>query len=186
MAAEAWRAAIARPATNAAATNTAAPRVHAVRPAAHHRRTVRQAGSFAIIGVASTLAYVALFAILRTTSPAAIANAMALVLTAIGNTAANRRLTFDAQGRDGLARDHAAGLLAFAIALAITTASLAGLDRVAPGAGRPAELTVLVAANALATVLRFLLLRLALDTDRPRHPADGRHAGCTRPERTPR
>ena len=181
MATDAWRAGLDGRGIDAAAT-----RVPVARLAAHHRRTVRQAGSFAIIGVASTLAYVALFAILRTASPAAIANALALVLTAIGNTAANRRLTFDVQGRDGLARDHAAGLLAFAIALAITTASLAGLDGVAPGAGRPAELAVLVAANALATVVRFLLLRLALDTARPRHPADGRHAGCTRLERTPR
>lgn len=186
MAADAWPAGIDRPGIDTPATDRPATRVPLARLPAAHRRTARQAGTFAAIGVASTLAYVALFAILRAVSPAAVANALALVLTAIGNTAANRRLTFDVQGRDGLARDHAAGLLAFAIALGITTASLAALDRVAPGAGRTAELAVLVAANALATVVRFLLLRLALDTTRPRHNAAVRGAGCTRLERTPR
>ena len=186
MAAEAWRAAIDRPATDTLATDTLATRIRLARVPAAHRRTVRQAGTFAAIGVASTLAYVVLFAILRTVSPAAVANALALALTAIGNTAANRRLTFDLQGRDGLVRDHAAGLLALGVALAITSASLAALDRVAPGAGRTVELAVLVAANALATVVRFLLLRLALDTTRPRRPAPVRVAGRTPLERTPR
>ena len=73
--------------------------------------------------MASTLAYVALYAGLRSVSSAAAANAMALVVTAVANTAANRRLTFEVQGRDGLARDHVAGLLALAAALAITSAA---------------------------------------------------------------
>jgi putative flippase GtrA len=140
-------------------------------PARHDRRSraVRQVGMFAAIGVASTLAYVAFYALLRTVSPADAANAVALVVTAIGNTAANRHLTFNVRGRDGIARDHLAGLVALGVALAITSASLATLGLVAPRAGRMVEVAVLVAANALATLVRFLLLRLAMG----RGPDDG-------------
>jgi putative flippase GtrA len=129
--------------------------------------TLRQVAIFGSIGVVSTLAYVVLYAALRVISPAVAANAIALVVTAVGNTTANRRLTFAVRGRDGLARDHAAGLLAFGAALAITSTSLALLDIVAPGASRDAELTVLVAASTLATLVRFLLLRSALGGTRP-------------------
>jgi putative flippase GtrA len=118
--------------------------------------------SFAAIGVVSTAAYVGLYAALRNVSPAAAANALALVITAVGNTAANRRLTFDVRGRVGLARHHAAGLVALAVALALTSVSLVTLDVVAPHRGRLTEIAVLVAANAAATLVRFLLLRLAI------------------------
>lgn len=129
---------------------------------------LRQAGTFAAIGVVSTLAYVALYALLRPAVPAEIANAAALLATAIGNTAANRRLTFSIRGRAGLARDHAAGLLALGAALAITSASLAVLQVAAPGAPQAIEVAVLVAANAAATLVRFLLLREAFHPGRPR------------------
>ena len=128
----------------------------------HGHRALREVGTFAAIGVASTLAYVVLYAALRTWTPATTANALSLILTAVGNTAANRRLTFGVHGREGLARDHAAGMLAFGIALAITSGALLALDRAAPGESRAAELAVLVTANALATLVRFLLLRLAI------------------------
>ncbi|HEX8940575.1 MAG TPA: GtrA family protein [Candidatus Limnocylindrales bacterium] len=144
-------------------TATARPILARLPAGLAERPLLRQATSFGAVGAASTLAYVALYALLRTASPAAVANAMALGVTAIGNTAANRRLTFGVRGHDGLARDHAAGLLAFGAAVAITSASLALLGRLAPGAGRSAELVVLVVANGLATVARFGLLRLALD-----------------------
>ena len=133
-------------------------------------RNLRQVGTFAAIGVVSTLAYVALYALLRPFVPAEAANVIALVATAIGNTAANRRLTFAVCGRAGLARDHAAGLLALGAALVITSASLAVLNGVVPGAPRVIEVAILVAANAAATLVRFLLLRLALDRSRPRGP----------------
>jgi putative flippase GtrA len=89
-----------------------------------------------------------------------------LVVTAVANTAANRRLTFEVRGRDGLARDHAAGLISFGVALAITSASLAILQQAEPQHGRMAEVAVLVAANAAATLVRFLLLRVAIDRSR--------------------
>ncbi len=138
------------------------------------RAFARQLVSFGAIGVASTLAYLALYAALRTQAPAEICSAVALLVTAVGNTAANRRLTFEVQGSDGLARHHAAGLLALGAALAITTASLVGLSVAAPRHGRLSEIAVLVAANALATLVRFLILRLAIDPSRGRRLPNAR------------
>ncbi len=153
------------------------------------RRPIRQVSTFAAIGVVSTAAYVALFALLRPFVSAELANVSALVATAIGNTAANRRFTFSVRGRRGLARDHAAGLLALGVALAITSASLVVLDQVAPGAPHAIEVVLLVAANAVATIARFLLLRLALDRGDLRGPRTA-HAGPVGAggllERTPR
>ena len=137
------------------------------------RRATGQLASFAVIGVFCTAAYVGLFALLRTVWSAAAANVAALAITAVANTAANRRLTFDVPGREGIARHHAVGLLALAVALAVTTASLGLLDVVAPHRGRLTEIVVLVAANAAATLVRFLLLRLVMDPARTgRSPAE--------------
>jgi putative flippase GtrA len=133
---------------------------------ASHGNTIRQLASFGAIGVASTVAYVVLYAWLRDATPAGIANALALVITAVGNTAANRWLTFGIRGNAGLARDHAAGLLAFGAALVITSASLVVLSSVMPGHSRTVEIAVLVFANAVATLVRFVLLRLAMNRDR--------------------
>src|SRR5213595_3700455 len=53
-----------------------------------------QVARFGAIGVASTIAYTLLYLALRHVLAAQAANAIALLVTAIGNTAANRRLTF--------------------------------------------------------------------------------------------
>ena len=147
------------------------------RPFTLHRDTVRKLASFGVIGVASTLAYVVLYAWLRETTPAGVANALALSVTAVANTAANRRLTFEVRGRD-------AGLLALAVALAITSASLATLGATAPQHGRLTEIAVLVVANVVATLVRFLLLRLAIDRVRDaRMSAEGALATLSQSER---
>jgi len=118
-----------------------------------------QARRFAAIGVVSTLAYAGLYALLRGVASPPLANAVALTATAVGNTAANRRLTFGVRGRGSLGRHHLAGLLAHGVALSITTPAAALLAVLAPQAGRPVELAVLIAANTLATIARFVLLR---------------------------
>ena len=133
---------------------------------ASRSRIFRQLASFGAIGVASTIAYVVLYSWLREATPAGIANALALVITAVGNTAANRWLTFGVRGRAGLALHHAAGLLAFGAALLITSASLVILSALMPGHSRTAEIAVLVFANAVATLVRFVLLRQAISRDR--------------------
>src|SRR5438128_7528281 len=128
-----------------------------------------QLRSFLVIGVLSTLAYIACYAALRLALPATLANALSQLLTAVGNTAANRRFTFDGSGNGLAARDHLGGLTAFGLALGLTTSAIAGLHLVAPGASRLTELAVLVAANLMATVVRFMLLRTWIA---PAHPAD--------------
>jgi glycosyltransferase involved in cell wall biosynthesis len=119
-----------------------------------------QVRRFAAIGVASTLAYAVLYVALRPLLAAQAANALALLLTAIANTAANRRLTFAVRGRSRVVRHQAQGLVVFGLALALTSGSIVALHALAPDAPRAAELAVLTAANLLATLLRFALLRV--------------------------
>ncbi|WP_241473279.1 bifunctional glycosyltransferase family 2/GtrA family protein [Mycolicibacterium neoaurum] len=120
---------------------------------------LRQAVRFAGVGVLSTVAYLGLFLVLHPLFGAQLANFAALLITAIGNTAANRRFTFGVRGSKAVARHHVEGLIVFAVALAITSGSLAGLHAIAEHPGKVVETTVLVAANLIATAARFVLLR---------------------------
>ncbi len=126
--------------------------------AAAPRSLLRQGVLFAAIGIVSTVAYLLLFLALRGLTGAQGANLVALLVTAVANTAANRRFTFGVRGRTGVARHQFEGLLVFGIGLALTSGSLALLTAVAEPS-RVVELVVLVAANLLATVVRFVLLR---------------------------
>ncbi|WBB51366.1 glycosyltransferase family 2 protein [Verrucosispora sp. WMMA2044] len=121
----------------------------------------RQLVRFAAVGVVSTCAYLLLFTLTRGALGAQPANLLALLLTAVANTAANRRLTFGIAGRRHVTRHHVQGLLAFALGLALTSGSLAILHAAATP-DRAVELAVLLAANLAATALRFTLLRLAM------------------------
>jgi putative flippase GtrA len=114
---------------------------------------------FALVGVASTLAYLVLYLAVRAPLGAQAANVVALLATAIANTAANRRWTFSVRGAAGALRHQLQGLAVFALALALTAGALGGLHAVAPRASRSLEVAVLVVANLLAAFLRFLLLR---------------------------
>ena len=116
---------------------------------------------FAVIGVVSTVAYGVLYLLFRQVMGAFVANGLALLITAVANTAANRRLTFGVSGNDGLAGDHAVGLLAFGAGLVITSGSLAVLHAVS-SPPHWVELVVLMVANAIATLLRFVALRLRI------------------------
>ena len=121
-----------------------------------------QLGRFAAVGVLSTLAYAGLFWLLREVFPATVSNSIALVVTAVTNTAANRRVTFGVRGSDRLLRDHAGGLVAFLIALVLTNLAILLLNALAPGAPLRVEIAVLLAVNAIATTARFLILRTLL------------------------
>ena len=116
-----------------------------------------QIARFTVIGVASTIAYVVLFLLLRSIMSAQAANVVSLLVTAVANTAANRRLTFGISGRSNAARHQVKGLIAFGLCLALTSGALAALAPAHPG--RLAEVSVLIAANLVATVIRFLLYR---------------------------
>src|SRR3954469_15687123 len=130
---------------------------------------------FAAVGVVSTLAYAVLFLVLRKAGVgAALANLIRLAVTAVANTAANRRLTFGVMGRRGLVRQHAAGLVVFAITLGLTAGALGVLHGVAPGAARGVELAVLIAASLVATVTRYVALKTwVFASARRAHRAEG-------------
>ncbi len=119
-----------------------------------------QTAIFAVVGVASTVAYAVLFLLLRHLMPAMAANATALLLTALANTAANRRYTFGVRGRAEAIRHHVQALIVFAVGLALTSASLALLSALAPAASRWVEVLVLTVANLAVTVMRFVAMRL--------------------------
>jgi putative flippase GtrA len=120
---------------------------------------VGQLVRFGIVGVASTLAYALLYLMLHSTMGAQAANLTALLLTAIANTAANRAFTFGIRGRGGVARHQMHGLAVFGFGLAITSGSLYVLHRFDPTVGKVVELSILVVANLVATVVRFVALR---------------------------
>ncbi|WP_097326656.1 bifunctional glycosyltransferase family 2/GtrA family protein [Paractinoplanes atraurantiacus] len=123
---------------------------------------------FAGVGVASTLAYLALYAVLRTFAGPQWANFVALLVTAVANTAVNRRLTFGVRGNDGAWRHQAQGLIVFGVGLLLTSGSLALLNTAAPGHSKPLELFALIVANLLATAVRFLMLRVWVFRSRAR------------------
>ena len=114
---------------------------------------------FGAIGVLSTVAYLLLYLLMRQAMSAQAANALALLVTAVANTAANRRLTFGVRGRAGAIRHHLQGIGVFAAALAVTSLSLDVLHALSPTPPRLTEVSVLVLANLAATTLRFVLLR---------------------------
>ncbi|MFG1684175.1 glycosyltransferase [Nonomuraea sp. NPDC049269] len=121
------------------------------------RGMAAQLPKFAVVGAVSTLAYLLLFSGLRQMIPVLLANAIALLVTAVANTAANRRFTFGVTGSAGAMRHQFEGLIAFLVGLVLTTGGLALLpDTVSHGV----ELVAVVMANALATLVRFLLLRV--------------------------
>nr|WP_051574357.1 bifunctional glycosyltransferase family 2/GtrA family protein [Mycobacterium sp. URHB0044] len=120
---------------------------------------VGQLVRFGIVGIASTLAYALLYLMLHSTMGAQAANLTALLLTAVANTAANRAFTFGIRGRGGAARHQMHGLVVFAFGLAITSGSLYVLHRFDPTVGKVVELSVLVVANLVATMVRFVALR---------------------------
>ena len=119
----------------------------------------RQLPSFVLIGIASTLAYLVLYAILRGSMPTYLANTVALGVTAIANTAANRRFTFGVRGPANALRHQVEGGVAFLIGLALTNGALLVVSAAADHPSPTVELLTLVGANAAATLVRFLLLR---------------------------
>jgi putative flippase GtrA len=100
-----------------------------------------------------------------------LANLLALLTTAVANTAANRRFTFGIAGNSDVGRHHFEGLLVFGIGLALTSGALALVHSGAlPGGTTPdrwLELATVTVANLAATALKFLLFRLWVFRRRP-------------------
>jgi glycosyltransferase involved in cell wall biosynthesis len=126
---------------------------------------------FMAIGVVSTIAYALLYLLLRAPLGPEGANALALAITAVANTHANRRVTFGISGRRDLVRQHAMGAFVYVLTLGLTSGALAVLHGLDPGSGRALELTVLVAAGISATVTRYMALRSRVFARRGRRAA---------------
>ena len=139
---------------------------------------VGQVVRFGAVGIASTAAYAALYLVLQLALPGQLANFLALLITAVANTAANRRFTFGVRGRRGVVRHQFQGLIVFGIAWAITAGSLALLHAVRPDASAFHALLVLTAANLVSTLIRFVLLRVWVFRQQ-RQPVDAADATVT-------
>ena len=129
-----------------------------------------QLARFVLIGAASTAAYLLLYLLLRDVMAAQPANAASLLITAVANTAANRRFTFGIRGRARAARHQVRGLIAFGIGLALTSGALAALHATVAHPSRAAEVAVLVLANLTATIIRFGLYRSWVFRGQPDYP----------------
>ena len=88
-----------------------------------------------------------------------LANAAALVITSVMNTALNRRLTFKITDQRRAGRDHLNGLVLILVALVITGGSLGILHWLRPDASVADELLTTTLSGFLATAVRFTLLR---------------------------
>jgi putative flippase GtrA len=113
---------------------------------------------FAGVGAVSTLAYIALFALLEPRVGAYVANTTAIVACSLGNTAAHRGMAGTA--RLGLDRFHrlVTATALIGVSLSFTTAALAvtrglGIDDLAP------DLIAVTVANIAAAAFRFSILR---------------------------
>jgi putative flippase GtrA len=139
------------------------------------RATARSAGGrlsaqmvvFAMIGIASTVAYAVLYVALRGSLGSLEANAVALAATAMANTAANRRFTFGFRDSTGAVRHQAQGLLVLGCGLAVTSGAIWAMRQI-HGEHHPlAEVTVLTATNLFVTAMRFVLMRVWIFRSRP-------------------
>jgi putative flippase GtrA len=128
-----------------------------------------QVAMFALVGVASTIAYAVLFVLLRGSVSPFTANLLALLLTAVANTAVNRRLTFGVRGRRGALGHQLRGLIVFAIGLGVTSGSL-WLLHATGSPSRGVEVLVLTVANLVVTVMRFVAMRAWVFARRPGAP----------------
>ncbi|MCU1684575.1 MAG: putative glycosyl transferase [Amycolatopsis sp.] len=124
---------------------------------------------FGVIGVASTVATLLLYAGFRTWWPYWVANFVALTITTLLNTEANRRLTFIGFSRPS-GRVHLQGLVVFALYYAFTSGALFLLDTLKPHHTAALELVVLLASSLVGTAGRFVLLRIWVFRQ-PKQPA---------------
>jgi putative flippase GtrA len=142
-------------------TELAGPELPATVPGVP-RGLLGQVLRFSVVGVTSTVAYFILYVLLHGVMDDQLANLVAQIVTAVANTAANRAFTFRVHGSRGLLKHHASGLVAFAIAMVLTSGSLWVLHALWPNVGTFVEVAVLMVANLVATLVRFLTLRFVI------------------------
>jgi putative flippase GtrA len=114
--------------------------------------------SFARVGVASTLAYLILFFALAGSLGRFGANALALALCTVANTAVHRRYTFAGRGTPSSGNLILGGLTALTTSIAVTSLALGVFDA-SGNSSLPLLAAALIVANGVAALARFLLLR---------------------------
>lgn len=134
------------------------------KPASGRKGLLGQLLSFGVVGVISTVAYYVIYVVLRLVMGAQLSNLLALLITQVWNTAANRRHTFGLQTRKGMMKHQASGMIAFVVGLGLSSGLLWLLHHFSDPA-RWAEVLVLLAANGIATLVRFITLRLVIGHD---------------------
>ncbi len=120
---------------------------------------VRQLIRFTGVGIICTVTSLALYALFRPWLGPQPANAAALIITSLMNTALNRRLTFKISGNRKRTRDHLNGLIVIAVALVITGGSLGVLHALRPEATLEEDLWTTTLSGFVATAVRFTMLR---------------------------
>lgn len=134
-------------------------------PATRHYRgilrypVIRQLIRFTGVGIVCTATSLAVYALLRPWIGPQPANAAALIITSVMNTALNRRLTFKITDQRRKAHDHLNGLVLIVVALVITGGSLGVLHWLRPDATVADELWTTTLSGFLATAVRFTMLR---------------------------
>ncbi|MDP9408406.1 MAG: GtrA family protein [Actinomycetota bacterium] len=129
-----------------------------------------QLTGFRLVGGVTTAAYLLLYVLLRPSLGEQVANLVALALTVDANTVANRRLSFAVRADGGRGREHAQAWVAFAVWLLLSSGVLAALEAHGITSGA-VHLAVLVAAEAVAGVVHFVLLRSWVFAPHRRTPA---------------
>ena len=118
---------------------------------------------FAIVGAASTVLALGLFALFDQFMGRQLANFVALVLSTVINTTANRYFTFGVRGSQGHAKVQLQSLALLAVTWAVTAVALVILHHVAPGASTFWATVTVGLGNFIATAVRFVLLRRWMD-----------------------
>ena len=106
----------------------------------------------------STLGYLFLFLAWRSLAGALGANALALGICTLFNTAVHRELARGADGHPHCGRYAAVVVGLLTVSLTLTTLALLGADLLS-ATSLPLEMAAVTAANAVAAVLRFAVLR---------------------------
>jgi putative flippase GtrA len=113
--------------------------------------------TFVAVGILSTMAQLAMFLVLRPRLGPVTANAVALTVAAVGNTAAHRRWTFGRRGSADRTTHWARAGSVYLAGLALTTVALVAAHAVQAGS-LTVELVLLAVTSVVATALRFSLM----------------------------
>lgn len=115
---------------------------------------------FGLVGIASTALYSLLFLAFHFVMGPQWANFAALLISGVTNIVANRRLTFGLRDPFTSGTHLVQGLLVFIATWIFTSGALLASSSVSPGLTSLDLLVILTVANAVATVLRFVVFRI--------------------------